>query len=538
MAKKNTFGFIAFTAAASLGLAITAAGCGTHNGSSEPAPLGGNNSVIFNYALMPNLRTAVGSDITKVRYSFIDEQGKIVKTTDAYELKHTSKITERNVAVPNVPSVAYIVSAAYYDDLGSIVAVGLNSINWNYDLVQAEVANPQIAEFEYLNTGLQASSYVIKPEETTSLSLPVMATDGSKNVVNLIAFADVTGLENYTDVLEKSATGHTYTGVSFTGEHEGMVPANTVKAVVPITGGNITAELDNPIYVTSQTITSIKLEPDDIEGKAITVYDAEAEVPYSKILTVKPSIKNADLSQKVATFHPVGSSDDTPENVAIGTQYFKVTAIYSDTPNRGPVPENIDVTQGSVFTLEQESDIASVTKNRVDIAKQELEPLSVTPILVHASFNNDGRLAEPITDKHRLDAYYGESSVGLTYASNYGDTLIASIKAQDIPEESGLLLDMVGTITYVNGDIDAEKYMTTDCFVLPAALISKYPELETYCPSEVDKISMNATVDNQYRLTKNAEYGDITETHVIRLVNESEYKALGLPDFLQTQIEP
>ncbi|MGM9998740.1 MAG: hypothetical protein ACI38Q_05045 [Candidatus Bruticola sp.] len=532
MAKKNKFGFIAFTAAASLGLALTAAGCGTHNGSSEAASLGGNNSVIFRYYLTPAQRAFVLNDITKVRYSFLDGQGSVLKTTQAYDLKHTSQLTERNISVPNVPSVAYKVAAAYYDDFGSIVAVGVNNIEWDYDLVQAEVETPQISKFVYSDTGLQASSYVLKPDKITVLSLPVTTTDGSDRVVNLIAFADVTGLEGYTDVLEPIEDSQTYKGVSFTGEHKGVVPAGTVKAVVPIADGNISATLDRPIYVTSQTIASIKLEPTAIDDTAITVRNADTDTPYSKILTFDPALKNADLGQKVAVFHPYHEPVTETEAVAIGTQYFTVTGVYSDTANRGPVPEDVDVTDLSTFTIEQESEMASITKNRVDVYKQVLEPLGVNSVLVKASFSDQGQLDEPLTAQHRLDVYYGEGNVGLTHASDYEDGIILeTLSADDIPEKDGLPLDMVGTIVYVPGDIDTEL-MSTSCFVLPESIVSEYPELETYCAYEVGKLNINNVAGNQYRLSKNTEtYGEITKDHVIRLVNQADYTKLALPTF-------
>ena len=156
------------------------------------------------------------------------------------------------------------------------------------------------------------------------MSLPVQTNDGSGKVINLISFADVTGMDEYADVLSKSDKGQTYTGVSFTGTHKGTVPAKAVKAVVPVASGNITAFLQQPIYVTAQTLESIKVAPAQIDGQEVTIYGADSEEPYSKVLMSTDSAKNANLGQTVLTLYSVPTSGEQPvtEIVAVKDQAF------------------------------------------------------------------------------------------------------------------------------------------------------------------------------------------------------------------------
>ena len=78
-------------------------------------------------------------------------------------------------------------------------------------------------------------------------------------------------MDEYADVLSKSDKGQTYTGVSFTGTHQGTVPAQAVKAVVPVAAGNLTALLQQPIYVTAQTLESIEIAPAQIDDQEVTI---------------------------------------------------------------------------------------------------------------------------------------------------------------------------------------------------------------------------------------------------------------------------
>ncbi len=532
MANKNTFGFIAFTAAASLGLALTAAGCGTHNGSTTAANLGGGNNVIFQYSLAASAtgRTFVSADITKVSYSFTDSRGNIVKTTNAYDLKHSDVNAERNVSVPNVPSTAKAATAAYYDSFGSIVAVGINDIAWDYDNVEAIVVDPQVASFEAPSqVGLQANRYILSPEETTTLSLPVQTKDGSGKVINLISFADVTGLDEYTDVLSKSDKGQTYTGVSFTGTHKGTVPAQAVKAVVPVAGGNITASLQQPIYVTAQTLDSIKVTPAQIDGQEVTIYDADSEESYSKVLMSTDSAKNANLGQTVLTLLSVpNGGNQVTEVVAVKDQAFNATAVYTNTPGRGPVPENIDVTSNTDFKVEQSGQLISVADNVVSV---ESAPESEYIAKVTASYNDNGKLDKPLVGAHTLHVYPATTEVFFGEPGTAGkDSMTTSLEPADIPEE-GYPIEVFGHFIY-NPNVGS-AFMYCNNFVLPKSIVSEYPEAEATSSTQGGAVSVSKVIDNQYKITINEK---LTADWTVTLEQEA-YSKLGLPEFKDLKIK-
>ena len=530
MAKKNTFGFVAFTAAASLGLALTVAGCGTHNGSTTPGTLGGNNSVIFQYSLAAAAsgRTFISRDITEVRYSFTDSRGNIVKTTTPYALNHTNYNVERNVSVPSVPSTAKQATAAYYDSFGSIVAVGINDISWDYDNAEAIVYNPQVAEFEIPSSpSLQANRYVLSPEDTTTLSLPVQTKDGSGVTVNLISFADVTGMDAYTDVLSKDEKGQTYTGVSFTGANKGTVPANAVKAVVPVANGNLTAFLQQPIYVTAQTLASIEIAPEEIDKQKVTIYDTSEE-SYSKVLMPSAAVANADLGQKVVALHGASTGEGTEpptETVTVSAQSFTATAIYTDTPGRGPVPENIDVTDSTDFTIEQSGELVSIVDNKVTVNSVP-ESAAAYVVKVTASYNNDGKLSVPLTDAHTLRVYPADTFVFFTTADSVDDWITA-IQSSEIPKE-GLDVEVMGNISYSPDDLEGVTALCANNFVLPTTVVSEYPDAKATSKTQSGALSVINIIDNKYRVTIDQE---LTDSWTITL-DQTAYSKLGLPTFI------
>ncbi len=534
MAKKNTFGFIAFTAAAGLGLALTTVGCGTHNGSTTPGTLSGNNNVIFKYSLAASGRTFIHKDITQVCYSFTDSKGNVVKVTNPYDLKHSDIVTDRDVSVPSVPSTAKFATAAYYDSFGSIVAVGINGIAWDYDNAEAIVLAPQVSGFAAPSkVGLQANRYVLSPEETTTLSLPVQTTDGSKNVINLISFADVTGIDEYADVLSKSDKGHTYTGVSFTGIHEGKVPANAVKAVVPVASGNITALLQQPIYVTAQTLASIEIAPSQIDKQEVTIYDATSAEPYSKVLICKQDVANANLGQKVIALQGITAttSEKKTEVVAVGSQSFTATAIYTQNKDRGPVPENVDVTGDTNFTVEQSDKVVSIVDNNVTVNSV---PSSAQAYVakVTASYNDNGKLDKSLTDTHALHVHAADSSVFFAGKDTPSTEILSSIKASEIPSKD-LYIDVFGKITYAPDDIDDVTTMGAENFILPKTIIDKYPQANAWSKSQGGAISTINIVDNQYRVSIDQP---LTDDWFVEL-DQTAYGKLGLPKFIPLTIE-
>ncbi len=553
MAKKNIFGFLALTATAGLSLALATAGCGTHNGSTTTAEkLGGNNSVTFYYSVANHStgRTTIDPDIVKVRYSFTKkDQDQIVKETDSYDLKP-------EVVVPEVPTEAEKVTAAYYDSTGSIVAVGINSIPWNYDEEKAEVENPRVDKFEMPENGevdLQATRYVLSPEGTTTTTLifPVEAkrTEKPKESykVNLISFAqEVTGIDNYKDVLSKSDRGQTYTGVGFEGPNEGKIPAQAIKALILVPGGNIKASLKQPIYVTNQKPTSITIAPSPIDGKDVTVYNGEDSAePYSKVLmsrvlTEKGGKANINLGQEVVTLH--GSTEGgeliptiDEEIAAVGAQSFTATASYSATSGQGPTPEAIDVTKATKFALEPSGAIVSIKDNKVTV---ESAPAKVYEAKVTASYNDYGKLDEKLIAIHTLRIYPAKSYVFFSETKEPSYSILDTYKGSEINKDKGLELYVMGLIAYEPDDISGVVKMRTCNFVLPESIVSTYPEAK--CSSKNQKqggsvISVSHFEGNEYKLTISPTV-KLADDWVVTL-DPQAYDKLGLPKFRELTIE-
>ena len=524
MIKKNLFGFIAFAGVASLGLGLMTSGCGNNGGGSvTPAALvGGSNNVIFYYTLAgTEARTTLPGVITKVRYDFEDAKGKTVKVSKEYELKHAAEDTDKNISVPNVPTTAKRVNVAYYDEFGEVLAVGKDNLSWDVDAGQAIVAFPSIEVINHPEAVLKVSDNVLAPGDKTDLELNVTTVNG--HTVDLIAFADVSGLDEYSDVLTSSdKTSSNYQAVGFDGTNKGLIPANKIKAVLPVYGGSVSETLDEPIYVTDQTVASIKLTPAAIlpcggatEKLEITV--DEGDVPSSKVLIMNDDegVFNS-LGYKAVTV----SGGDKVEVDAINEQPIQVIATYTNTGS-GPVPEDVDVTDNTDFTLSEE--IATVDKGIENIFSFNGSngDQSVT---VEASYQEGGTT---YTDSFTFYGYDASSSVGFMNTDSIGNEFVTSIADTDVPSE-GYKLDVVGLITYSDNGTD----MVSDGLVIPDSIMTTYPEGAVSSPTQAGAVELNHSTDNHYLLRI---IEPLTDNWTLGLAT-STYKQLGLPEFVKAEL--
>ena len=493
MIKKNLFGFIAFAGVASLGLGLMTSGCGNNGGGSvTPAALvGGSNNVIFYYTLAgTEARTTLPGVITKVRYDFEDAKGKTVKVSKEYELKHAAEDTDKNISVPNVPTTAKRVNVAYYDEFGEVLAVGKDNLSWDVDAGQAIVAFPSIEVINHPEAVLKVSDNVLAPGDKTDLELNVTTVNG--HTVDLIAFADVSGLDEYSDVLTSSdKTSSNYQAVGFDGTNKGLIPANKIKAVLPVYGGSVSETLDEPIYVTDQTVASIKLTP-------------AAILPFNS------------LGYKAVTV----SGGDKVEVDAINEQPIQVIATYTNTGS-GPVPEDVDVTDNTDFTLSEE--IATVDKGIENIFSFNGSngDQSVT---VEASYQEGGTT---YTDSFTFYGYDASSSVGFMNTDSIGNEFVTSIADTDVPSE-GYKLDVVGLITYSDNGTD----MVSDGLVIPTSIMTTYPEGAVSSPTQAGAVELNHSTDNHYLLRI---IEPLTDNWTLGLAT-STYKQLGLPEFVKAEL--
>ncbi|MGM9998933.1 MAG: hypothetical protein ACI38Q_06025 [Candidatus Bruticola sp.] len=376
MTKKNTFRFAAFTAAA-LGLGLLVSGCGD-GGSTNPNPLNGDiGRIIYNYNVLAQAaataRADVDAQIASVQYSL---DGELTRT---YNFEHKNVDTDVNVEIQNVDRNVQTVTAAYFDAEGALIAVGVDKLNW-IDKV-ATVSDPQIITIGDDPTfDFSASSYIIAPNGETELSVKVVPSEYAGEAIDITDFAVFYGIDK--DVLAPVADGSygEYYGVDY-----GIIDNEDAYAM--ISGRKEHISLNEDIYVTDQTPSSIELAPADPEVDVERVEDRnETSILYA------PDDKSSFGLDKV-TIH---SSVDSV--LPINKMALKVTALeYTNVEGKGPQP----VVSGGV-------DITDDTNVGITI-----EPLVETD--GQASITGDKSVVITAVDaSHEKNAYsvvatYGES---------------------------------------------------------------------------------------------------------------------------------
>ena len=426
MLNKNTFCFTAFAAVASLGLGLFVSGCGD-SGSTSPNPLTPTTKTykaVFNYnvlAASTAKATDIKSEIITVKYAFygqIDGQDFIngPETDPSYvqTFTHGAEAVEKEFTVNNVDPQATSVVAAYYDAEGSLVAVGQNDIAFNEDKV-ATVAEPKFNEIDANSLTFTASKYVIPLQDTVLMSIKAVAANKE---YDLSAFAEIGGIDEA--VLEKqegSLEGLTYKGIKY-----GTIEGGTITATI----GNTKTVIADPIYVTDQTPSAIRVKPASVEGHDIFVdSDVNGQKYYMQYADEK-----CLLSQFSHIKYQSNSSKKKydPIYYYINEQPFIVyaTAYTSEDPTKGPTPTIKDGQIGINITDDPNVKLLDVEFSDPEYMKAlgfKIQASIVDRIKVHASGVNSYNYG----DDYKITAQYGQ-----------GDQAIKSDPVRLIVEAEGM----------------------------------------------------------------------------------------------------
>lgn len=372
MTYKNTFRFATFAAALGLGVSLLASGCGD-GGSTTPNSLNGGDTpeppisdtykVTFQYnSLAKNLgRTEIAADIVSVKYAFYGKtDNKIFTTTatKAHEFKHEASAQEQDIVidateVEELNADIYGVTAAYYAEGDKLVAVGYDTINWQGQKA-VTITDSDLYSIGQENDDLSLTSYdsatgknktVFKPGENVGLSFELLPNGETTNTYDLTPFATFGKL---TDIADEKVAVLTATQDGFNGQFIAAANGTAApQASIKIAIGDITFGVDEPVYVTEQEITGIKLSP---------VSDEITVLPYSEVTAFYmlyidkkdaegKDIPNATLDQKVVKTAVRTDVHGTQEGAAVGVDEvpMQVIATYSNEANKGPQPQDVNI---------------------------------------------------------------------------------------------------------------------------------------------------------------------------------------------------
>ncbi|MGM9998932.1 MAG: hypothetical protein ACI38Q_06020 [Candidatus Bruticola sp.] len=377
MIRKKAFCFAAFTAAA-LSLGVLASGCGD-GGSIDPNPLNGdNNRVIYNYNVLAqataNARTDINARIVGVQYSLEGELSRI------YNFEHKEADSNIDIEICNVDRNVQTVTAAYFDAEGSLIAVGVDKLNW-VDKV-ATVADPQIIMLgENPTFDFGASSYVLAPNGETRLSVkvvPVGYTGAAIDITDLAVFCEINK-----EVLAPVVDG--FHG-DFYGVGYGIIDNEDAYAVIPGRADRIS--LNESIYVTDQVPSVMNLVSADPE-----IY---IEVDRYINLLYAPSDKVSFSLDKVPLH-----VDGAPEVyiLPINKMALKVTASeYTNIEGKGPQPVIVGGT-----------DITYDPKVNIDVVALEWGKENKAYITDNKFVELNGINDTQDSDRYKVTVTYGES---------------------------------------------------------------------------------------------------------------------------------
>ena len=366
MIHKNTFRLATLAATLGLSVGLFVSGCGD-SGSTTPNPLGGKTpeppapeppisepyKVTFQYnSLAKNLgRIDVASDIVSVKYAFYgktDNKEFTIAPTKAHEFKHEATAQDQDITidateVEELDENIYAVTAAYYAEGDKLVAVGYDTINWQGSKT-VTIDSPDL--YTIGDDELSLTSYdpatnenktIFKPGENVGLSFKLISNSETTKTYDLTPFATFSKLNDITDdkVIVLSAAENGSHGEFAAAANGTVAPCATIDSAINYT-------FTEPIYVTEQTISGIKLSPvnSDLDlGKSFAILyisKKDAEGNY---------IPNAALGKDIVTVEQMNQScgvDKVP---------VQVTAIYTD-DKKGPQPEDIDITNEVKLTAE------------------------------------------------------------------------------------------------------------------------------------------------------------------------------------------
>ena len=426
MIYKNTFRFAIFAAALGLGMGLLVSGCGD-GGSTTPNPLDGGKTpepptpeppisdtykVTFQYnSLAKNLgRIDVASDIVSVKYAFYgkaDNKEFVTAPTKAHEFKHEASAQEQDITVDaaeveELGANIYAVTAAYYAEGDKLVAVGYDTIDWQGGKT-ANVGSPDL--YTIGNDDLSLTSYdpatgknktVFKPGENVGLSFELIPDGETTKTYDLTPFAIFSKLNDITDdkVAVLVATQDNSNG-QFTAAANGTVaPCATIDSAINYT-------FTEPIYVTEQTISGIKLSPvnSDLDlGKSFAILyisKEDAEGNY---------ISNAALGKDVITV------EQTNQSCGVDKVPVQVTAIYTDDKN-GPQPEDIDITNEVKLTAEFDEGFTPAGGHESYLKVEDGVVIATNAVAEYPDWYKVTASYTDFTDSNRVTVYYVESEL-------------------------------------------------------------------------------------------------------------------------------
>ena len=369
--RRNNFGFTALAAVASLGLSLAISGCGD-SGSTAPNPLDGNYSkVIFNYNVLAQelgAKAEIPANIASVKYAFRgqheDKQAFVeCRESYTYTFTHKDKAYDQEVVIRGVNLNATEVTAAYYDESGELVAVGVDKLSWNKTTEIAKIEKPTVkAVDENSPISFTASEHVVPKGKQTVLNLTITPNEDGAEPVDITALASLSGIDEKVLAPVAGQPG-VYTGAEYSSASGLQIAASV--------GEKIKLTLDEPIYVTDQVPAAITIVPQPVEGQEVAVDEATSEDPRTLRMLYADESKYVSFGYKVIHF-PACHENEQDIYVAVNEQPIKVLATaYTNTKDKGPQPEKgVDISDDSRLTFE--------TKHLVDTADEgDLNRLSV-----------------------------------------------------------------------------------------------------------------------------------------------------------------
>ena len=428
MIYKNTFSFATCVVTIGLGMGLLISGCGD-GGSTTPNPLDGGDTptpptpeppisdtykVTFQYnSLAKNLgRIDVASDIVSVKYAFYgkaDNKEFVTAPTKAHEFKHEASAQEQDITidateVEELGANIYAVTAAYYDESDNLVAVGYDKIDWQGGKT-ANVGSPDL--YTIGNDDLSLTSYdpatgknktVFKPGENVGLSFELIPDGETTKTYDLTPFAIFSKLNDITDdkvavlvVTQDNSNGQ------FTAAANGTVaPCATIDSAINYT-------FTEPIYVTEQTISGIKLSPVNSD------LDLDEDKYFVMLSIAKKDAEGQDIPNAALGKETI-IAEGMNTNCGVDKVPVQVTAIYTD-DKKGPQPEDINITDEVKFTTEFDEGFTPAGRHESYLKVEDGIVIATNAVAEYPDQYKVTASYGDFTDSNRVTVYYVESEL-------------------------------------------------------------------------------------------------------------------------------
>ena len=357
--KKNNCRICLFTAAISLGLMLT--GCG-HSGSTTPNPLGGSPSpsppeptsqVVFTYSVLGKDSHAktIPNHIDKVRYifkGFDKNKQAFVDCNQEYIRKftHQDKTYEQKITIDNVSTQATEVTAAYYDTEGQLVAVGVDQLEWNKTTDIAQVDKPAVQTVDENSPfTFTTNQHVLSKGQQLILTLTVTPSEEGAIPVDLTAFATFSGIDEKVFGQEEKALPGVYICLDYSSAAGLSITASV--------GKNRQLALADPIYVTDQVPTKIKISFPPIDGKEVSVLKYNEDT--DGVFLFYSADQEQTLGLKIAS-NDVAYTKEQRYNFAINELPLAILATEFSKDGQGPQPDYaVDITDSDKLSIYTEN---------------------------------------------------------------------------------------------------------------------------------------------------------------------------------------